>query len=109
MYDITDRETFDALTRWEREAMDRSLHSTQQIRTILVGNKLDLQDERQVSRDRALQFADNYSIPENLVFEISAKTGEGVDELFMAIGREMIFEGAKKRKRPQKQKSGCKC
>lgn len=109
VYDITNRETFDSLTRWEHEAVERSFNRTQPIVTVLVGNKLDLEDEREVSNGRALQFAENYCIPKELVLEVSAKTGVGVNEMFEAIARQMMTTGTKTRKKPAKTKSGCRC
>nr|ABD65447.1 Rab-like1 [Suberites domuncula] len=98
MYDISDRETFDSLTHWEREAVEKSFTRGQpEIITALVGNKVDLEDERQVTNARALQFADNYCIPKELVFEISAKSGEGVSEMFDAIIRAMLLKGTNQR------------
>jgi Ras-related protein Rab-5C len=50
---------------------------------MLVGNKLDLASSRQTSREMAEKFAAD----EGLLFaEASAKSGEGVQELFMEIG-----------------------
>lgn len=50
---------------------------------MLVGNKSDLKASRKVPRELAEQFAKD----EELLFtEASAKTGEGVEDMFMAIG-----------------------
>lgn len=89
VYDITNRETFDSLTLWERDAVERSISKVKPVVTVLVGNKLDMEDKREVTHNRAAQFAENYRIPENLVFEISAKTGHGVRELFEAVAKQM--------------------
>lgn len=50
----------------------------------LAGNKLDLADsQRQVSTEEAQKFADE----EGLMFrEVSAKSAEGVEDMFKAIG-----------------------
>lgn len=112
VYDITDRETFDSLTRWEHEAVEKNFDTVKSTVTILVGNKLDLEDNREVTRSRALVFAENYRIPENLIFEISAKTGEGVSALSDAIAQQMMSIGSKPRKKsskPRKQSSSCPC
>lgn len=49
-------------------------------RVILIGNKADL-EERRVSRDDIEQLASEHNIP---FFEVSAKTGLGVEEAFLA-------------------------
>lgn len=51
---------------------------------MLVGNKSDLDSARKTPRELAERFAEE----EGLLFaEASAKTGDGVQELFMEIGK----------------------
>ena len=47
---------------------------------ILVGNKSDLTDKRQVSKERGKQLADAYGIP---FIETSAKSNENIEKLFI--------------------------
>ncbi len=47
------------------------------------GNKTDLEPRRQVTREEAQKYAEEESL---LWFETSAKSGEGVEEVFKAIG-----------------------
>lgn len=50
---------------------------------MLVGNKLDLESSRKVSKEMAEQYAEE----EGLLFaEASAKNGDGVEQLFLDIG-----------------------
>jgi len=50
---------------------------------MLVGNKLDMEASRKTSRELGEQYAQE----EGLLFaEASAKTGDGVQELFLEIG-----------------------
>jgi Ras-related protein Rab-5C len=50
---------------------------------MLVGNKLDLASQRQTPRE----LGEKYAQEEGLLFtEASAKTGDGVEQLFMDIG-----------------------
>ena len=46
---------------------------------VLVGNKSDLEDRRQVSKDEGQELADKYGIQ---FYETSAKTGDNVDAIF---------------------------
>ena len=48
----------------------------------LVGNKADIEDQRTVSRKEGEEFADAVSA---IFMETSAKTGEGINELFTKI------------------------
>ncbi len=117
VYDINNRDSFDSLSHWEDEALQKTItRNNTEILMALVGNKLDLaDDERQVTRSRALQFAENFFIPEHLIFEVSAKTGEGVEQMFNTIGRAMIQNGKQRARLPKSLKrgggegGGCKC
>ena len=61
--------------------------------TALVGNKCDLEEgedtEQFVSRQRALTLATNLEIDQELVFEISALSGNGFRELFDSVAVRM--------------------
>ena len=88
VYDISSQESFDGLVKWENEANEKTgTRIAQDQITVLIGNKIDLEDERKVSRQRALQFADNHAIPKEFIFEVSAKTGQGVKEMFNDIAK----------------------
>lgn len=52
----------------------------------LVGNKCDIEEERQVDYEAALQFAKDNDFK---YFETSAKTGVNVDDLFQNIAEEI--------------------
>ena len=46
MYDITDKDSFAKVTEWMSE-VDK--HASENISRILVGNKVDLEDKREVT------------------------------------------------------------
>ncbi len=54
---------------------------------ILVGNKSDLVDNRQVSKERGKQLADSYGIP---FIETSAKSNENIEKLFIDSAKAFI-------------------
>jgi small GTP-binding protein len=66
----------------------RRLHtSVPNCEIILVGNKIDERIPNMgVSKEDAKEFADKYNAQ---TFEVSAKTGEGVVEMFEAVGIHM--------------------
>ena len=66
---------------------------TSDIIRVLVGNKTDLEDERDVSSERGQQVAENCEIGRELFFEISAQEGTGFEEMFEAIVREIRKAG----------------
>ena len=56
VYSIDDSDTFDSLTNWADNAISaRAGRAQSEIVTVLVGNKVDLDDERKVSKTRAQQ------------------------------------------------------
>ena len=65
---------------------------------ILVGNKCDLEDQRKIYMEDAVEFAGNRGLP---LKEVSAKTGEGVEEtLNMLVDRiiDISYEDMQQRK-----------
>ena len=76
VYDITNRDSFLNIKSW---LDDIQKQCPKTVLLILVGNKIDLNDERQVSYDEGANFAQENNI---LFFETSAKSGENINELF---------------------------
>ena len=86
VYSIDDASSFDSLTNWADNALSISAARSQSdVVSVLVGNKSDLESERCVSKQRAMQFAANNDVSEDMVFEVSAKEGTGVQEMFDTI------------------------
>lgn len=80
LYDITSSATLEKARTWIRELQRQADPS---IVIALCGNKSDLAARRQVSEEEAKKYAEE----EGLMWaETSAKTGEGVSEIFTAIG-----------------------
>ncbi|RXK40918.1 rab family protein [Tremella mesenterica] len=81
-YDIT-QASFEKAKMWVRELQRQADPS---IVIMLVGNKTDLENQRKMPRE----MGEKYAQEEGLLFaEASAKTGEGVEELFMEIARKL--------------------
>ena len=57
------------------------------MRIYLIGNKSELEDEREVTFERAMDFARQNQI--HMVFETSAKTGANVEDVFSIAGKEI--------------------
>ncbi|MHA1584570.1 MAG: GTP-binding protein, partial [Promethearchaeota archaeon] len=85
LFDVTNRESFNHIPRWLDEVMKES----GTIPMLLVGNKIDLESERQVSRDEAEKLAKDLNM---LYTESSAKSGTGVLDVFEVLSLLMIGE-----------------
>ncbi|KAG2346173.1 ras-domain-containing protein [Suillus weaverae] len=76
VYDVANHETFEALPKWFSE-IDTYVSIT--VPKIIVGNKVDKENSRQVSTDEGSTFASRQNA---LFVEASAKTAIGVREVF---------------------------
>ncbi|KAK8899975.1 hypothetical protein M9Y10_002298 [Tritrichomonas musculus] len=79
VYDITSRQSFENVRKWITE-VDRLANP--QVCKLLVGNKADLQDKREVSKEDGQSLADGLGIP---FMETSAKTAYNVKDMFMSM------------------------
>ena len=79
-YDITSRESFEALNKWISQIKDGQDISIFPI--VIVGCKFDLEDKREVSTEEGKKFAEEYKFS---FFETSALTGKGVKEAFSTL------------------------
>ena len=55
----------------------------------LIGNRCDLEDEREVTKEKAMEFCRQYNIDK--FFETSAKTGQQVEEVFSLAAKELYL------------------
>ena len=83
VYDITNRDSFENIQSWIE---DIRTQSPKTVLIILIGNKIDLDDRRIITYDEGNEFA----IKNGLIFgETSAKTGEGIEEIFKKSAQEI--------------------
>ena len=109
LYDITKQSSFNNIREWIQDIREEV--SPKAI-IFLIGNKIDLADQRKISKEKGIELAEEYKLP---FFEASAKSGENVDEVFKALykkisevygdlEREM---GSKLNKRKKNQRKCC--
>ena len=85
VFDLTRPASFNKLQNWYDDLI---LNAGKDVVTILVGNKVDLPD-RAVSSEEAKKWAEDQGF---LYMESSAKTGEGVADMFTVLSEVMWRE-----------------
>ena len=88
VYDITQKKTFDDLKTW----ISQSEESAEGFKKIIVGNKVDLEDERVISKEKLKKFCDDRNIQG---FEVSAKIGKNLSECFEALAKLIVGDKTK--------------
>jgi len=84
IYDITDERSFNNVSRWIR-SIDQNADDV--VDKILVGNKLDLEDRREVSTAKGEKLAKQFNMK---FFEASAKSDINVTESFLELSRQIM-------------------
>ena len=83
MYDITDRDTYENISKW----LELIRQNVPNKPMILVGNKLDLANEKRiVTKEEAQKIAEDNHIE---FFEGSGYSGENVDKIFSSIAEKV--------------------
>ena len=77
-------------------------HANPDIKIFLIGNKIDLAENRKVTEEEAKKFKDDYML--NLYMETSAKTGFNAKETFIEAARILYKEYDKYKKVDEEKK-----
>ncbi|KAK6462807.1 ras family-domain-containing protein [Scheffersomyces coipomensis] len=105
VYDITSRSSFNKAQEWIKELKRQA---TEGIVIALVGNKLDLEENREVDQQEVEEYIVQQSAEDDgnqiITSECSAKNGDGVLDIFNSIGRALpvdeVINAAANRGRP---------
>ncbi|KAH0788481.1 small GTP-binding protein [Histomonas meleagridis] len=106
VFDITNKSTFDHLDEWIKSFTDASgTEST----IFVVANKSDMVQEQKISFSQVQAYAEQRGYR---AFETSAKTGQGVQELFSELAKTILNKHREVKVTKQELKpseGGCKC
>ncbi|XP_077983873.1 ras-related protein Rab-30-like [Glandiceps talaboti] len=83
VYDVTSFESFRWVPEWLKEIEE---YGRSRVITVLVGNKTDLVQDREVSMQQGATFAETH---EMRFLETSAKEADNVDKLFLDVAKEL--------------------
>uniref|UniRef100_A0A1A8K6D4 Ras-related protein SEC4 n=5 Tax=Nothobranchius TaxID=28779 RepID=A0A1A8K6D4_NOTKU len=84
VYDICNEKSFDNIKNWIRNIEE---HASSDVEKMILGNKCDMTDRRQVSKDRGEKLAIDYGVK---FLETSAKSGLNVEEAFYTMARDIL-------------------
>ena len=76
VYDVTNRQSFLNVQDWYNECKKQTPKT---VTMVLVGNKIDLKNKREVSYEEGEKFAKDNSM---LFYETSAKSGDNIENMF---------------------------
>ncbi|CEL54497.1 Ras-related protein RABA4b OS=Arabidopsis thaliana GN=RABA4B PE=2 SV=1 [Rhizoctonia solani AG-1 IB] len=104
VYNLTKKETFEDCERW-RGILQKNVHNFEKMPVILVGNQVDLEEQREVTAEEAQRYADRKKFN---FMEVSAKEGTNVEQTFKTL-MATIFNGISARNELAKYKKSKGC
>jgi small GTP-binding protein len=84
VYSIDSEESFKSIEKWLN---DIKTQSNPDVKIFLIGNKADLEDKREVTKESGEKFAKEHNI--SFFTETSAKTGFNVQNVFIEVAKEL--------------------
>jgi len=84
VFDVNDEKTFENVNSWKEEFLLKAgIEDPQNFPFVLLGNKIDVENGRMVSKKRALKYCEDNGNMQ--YFETSAKEGVGVSNAFLHL------------------------
>lgn len=90
VYDITSLRTFDNISKWLRCIEE---HANADVEKMILGNKCDMDDRRQVAKEKGEEIGVQHHIP---FMETSAKNNINVDTAFMQLATAILNKSPNK-------------
>ena len=87
VYAINSKESFENIEMWMRELR---IHSSPDVKLFLIGNKVDLENERKITKEQGENFAKINKL--KLFIESSAKTGFNAQKIFIKAAKILYDE-----------------
>ncbi|TFF88997.1 MAG: DUF4268 domain-containing protein, partial [Promethearchaeota archaeon] len=86
VFDVTNRKSFENIKIWHKEIKETA---PPDIFLILVGNKIDLEDQRIVNVEEGEKLADELGLS---YIETSAKTGDNINDAFKMLALQLLHK-----------------
>jgi Ras-related protein Rab-10 len=84
VYDITSSKTFENISKWLRNIDE---HANSDVEKMILGNKCDMEDKRQVPKEKGDEIALQHHIP---FLETSAKNNVNVEKAFLDLAQAIL-------------------
>ena len=84
IYDVTNIKSFENIKKWINEIKEEI---SEKVTIVLIGNKIDNEGERKISKDQGEKLASEYGVQ---FFETSAKTGQGINESVFYLVQKIV-------------------
>ena len=84
VYDITDIKTFNSVANWIEQIKEIA---NDNVKSILIGNKSDLENSRVISTEEGKELAKKYNID---FYETSAQKGNNIDIVFDSLAKKIL-------------------
>ena len=95
VYAINSKDSFENIDMWLKELRT---HSNPDVKMFLIGNKVDLEKERQITKEQGEEFANMNKL--NYFIEASAKTGINAQNVFIQAAK-ILYEDHLKYKKDE--------
>lgn len=90
VYDVSNLKSFENISNWIRNI---EMHATQDVELMILGNKCDIADKRQITKEKGEQLALQHSIK---FLETSAKANINIEEAFFTLARDIKLKMEKR-------------
>lgn len=88
VFDTTRKSSLEHIGRWYREVLEFT--GTKVTPCILIGNKIDLNNETVVDDDEIISMLIDNDMFVEMIIKTSAKTGKNVDDAFQTLGETIL-------------------
>lgn len=90
VYDVSNMRSYESMINWIRNI---EMHATQDVELMILGNKCDVADKRQVTREKGEQLALQHGVK---FMETSAKANINIEEAFFTLARDIKLKVEKR-------------
>ena len=84
IYDVTNIKSYENIKKWINEIKEEI---SEKVTIVLIGNKIDNEKERKISKEQGEQLAQEYNVA---FFETSAKSGVGINESVFYLVKKIV-------------------